>query len=79
MGLVLFDQLNALPHSEKEYWAPAARSENEEIRLEVESAKCKLRAYGKTGPIGSIRKHEIVNVEKLFNLPIVGNSPLVEM
>ena len=43
------------------------------------SVKAKLRAYGKTGPLGSIRKHEIVNVEELFNLLNMGNSPLAEM
>ena len=79
MGNVLCDQFNALPHSEKEYWAHAARAKTEEIRLEVESSKFKLMAYGKNGPIGSIHKREIVNVEELFNLLSMGNSPLVEM
>ena len=51
MGNVTYEQFNALPATEKAYWAHEAKKKNDDIRDEVESVKRKLQAYDKVGPL----------------------------
>ena len=79
MGNVMYEEYNALPQGEKDYWGCIARAKNEEIRLEVESVRVKFRAYDKVGPLGSLDKRYMVDIDQLSDLLNMENSPLADM
>ena len=70
---------NALPVAEKDYWAFLAKQKNDEISQEVEFFRRKLQAYEKRGPLGSMDRHAVVDIQELSQLLNCPGSNLAEM
>lgn len=79
MGNVTYEEYNALPETEKNYWKHLAQEKNRAILAEIEVVKRKLRNYGCVGPLGSMDKYLMVDVDELSALLNTDGSPLAEM
>ena len=75
----MHEQWEALPPAEKGKYTQIALKKNQAIALEKAQVKEKLRNYTKTGPLGSVEKHCVVDTEEISALLQKEDSVLVEL
>ena len=68
MGNATFAEWCAPPVREKAYWSELSKKTNREIQEERGAVAPKLRDYSKVGPLGSLDKRHVVDIDELFIL-----------